>query len=229
MIDLGLCIVNIILTESIFAEEFEGVKVFTLLAGSLLLSANVAGAAITQVGSVAGLTQGPYTLETFDDLALVPGVTASAASGLDSADFGLAPSYPSGSTGLSTNSFPDPITFTFASAVSSVGMYFGNDDTCCASAFDAGLDIFGAGGLLGSIFVTANMNDAVDQFIGFISDELVTSVTIRYGLGSDISLYTVVDDLYFNSAVPPVPLPAGLPLIATGVVALGVLRRRRKG
>jgi hypothetical protein len=195
--------------------------------GALMLAANMASAAITQVASVAGLTQGPYTLETFDDLALVPGVTASASSGIAQATTSFSPSFPSGTSGLTTGTFPDPITFTFASAASSVGMFFGNDDTCCTtSVFDAALDIFGAGGLIDTIFVTANMNDETDQFIGFISDEAVTSVTIRYGSGSDITLYTVVDDLRFNTAAA-IPLPAGLPLAMTGLAALTLLRRRK--
>lgn len=196
-------------------------------AGALALSTVSANAAVTQVASAAGLTQGPYTMEAFDDLALEPGVTASSSSGLQLATASWSPTYNSGGTGLTTGSFPDPITFTFASAVSSVGMYFGNDDTCCSGVFDAALDIFDAGGLISTIYVTANMNDLVDQFIGFVSDELVTSVTIRYGSGTDTGLYTVVDDLYFNTAAE-VPVPAGLPLLLTGIAAVGALRRRRR-
>ncbi|QIE40849.1 VPLPA-CTERM sorting domain-containing protein [Rhodobacteraceae bacterium SC52] len=194
----------------------------------LAFAANAANAAITEVFSVAGLTQGPYSLETFDDLTLVPGVTASASTGLALATTSFAPTFPSGTTGLTADGFPDPITFTFASAASSVGMFFGNDDTCCSSGFSANLDIFGTSGLLGTLSVAANMNDSVDQFIGFISDEAVTSVTIRYGSGTDVSLYTVVDDLRFNSTnPPPVPLPAGLPLAATGLAALALFKRRK--
>lgn len=201
---------------------------FTSALGALLLLANTATAAITQVASVAGLTQGPYALETFDDLTLVPGVTASAASGVQTIGVAAAPSYPSPTTGLMTILPREPITFTFATAASSVGMFFGNDDTCCATTFRAALDVFGAGGLIDTIFVTANMNDAVDQFIGFISDELVTSVTLRYGNGSDVDLFTVVDDLRFNAVgLPQVPLPAGWPLAVTGLAALGLLHRRR--
>lgn len=186
-----------------------------------------AQATIIQVFSPAGLTQGPYTLETFDDLDLVPGVTASAATGLVVANLAFAPSFPSGDTGLSTGSFPDPITFTFDVPASSVGMFFGNDDTCCASGFDAHLDIFNNAVLLGTVSVTANMNDAVDQFIGFISSELVTSVTIRYGSGTDVGLFTVVDDLYFNTA-QSVAEPAMLGLLCLGLAGFGIAARRRK-
>ena len=194
---------------------------------SVGLLAHSADAAIVQVFSDAQLTQGPYVLETFDDLALEPGVTASASSGLLLVGLGLAPSFPSGTTGLSTLDFPDPITFTFATPASSVGMFFGNDDTCCASGFDANLDIFGTGGLIGTISVTANMNDSVDQFIGFISNEMVTAVTLRYGSGSDVGLYTVIDDLRFNNAAAVVPVPASLPLLASALGVVAVWRRRK--
>ena len=192
---------------------------------SVGLLAHSADAAIVQVFSDAQLTQGPYVLETFNDLALEPGVTASASSGLLIAGLGFAPSFPSGTRGLSTLDFPDPITFTFATPASSVGMYFGNDDPCCSSGFDASLDIFGMGGLIGTISVTANMNDSVDQFIGFISSEMVTAVTLRYG--SNVTLYTVIDDLRFNDAVAVVPVPATLPLLASALGMVAVWRRRK--
>ncbi|MEM7044857.1 MAG: hypothetical protein AAF543_18770, partial [Pseudomonadota bacterium] len=134
---------------------------------------------------MAGLTQGPYTVEDFEDDVFVAGATFDSTSGTvrgTSATFsGFVTS--SGTFGLTTEIFPDPISITFASPTSSVGLFFGNDDTCCASVFDANLDIFDAGGLIGTVSVTANMNDFADQFIGFVSDELVTSVVIRYGSG----------------------------------------------
>jgi hypothetical protein len=66
--------------------------------------------------------------------------------------------------------------------------------------FVASLDVFDAGGLIGTISLTANMNDFADQFLGFNSDELVTSVTLRYGSGSDVGLFHYIDDVYFNVA-----------------------------
>jgi hypothetical protein len=163
-----------------------------------------AKATITQVFDPTSLTGGPFTVEDFEDNTFEPSVTYSASTGVrritaSSASGGVTPS---GSWGFSTNSAPDPISLTFdlGTPASSVGMWFGNDDTCCSMGFVASLDVFDAGGLIGTISLTANMNDFADQFLGFNSDELVTSVTLRYGSGSDVGLFHYIDDVYFNVA-----------------------------
>lgn len=81
---------------------------------------------------------------------------------------------------------------------------------------------------IGTIGVTANMNDDVDQFIGFNSDEQVTSVTIRYGSGQDVSLYTYIDDVYFNTATDVIPEPATLTVFGLGGLAALIRRRRQR-
>jgi hypothetical protein len=192
-----------------------------------------AQAAIVQVGSVAGLTQGPYSLEDFEDLTYVPGVTFSAPSGPVSADaFSFANSVtPSGAFGLSTVIASEPITITFAAPASSVGLYFGNDDSCCSGGFSAALDIYGMSGLIGTLFVVANMNDDADQFIGFTSDEQVTSVTLRYGAPPYEDLFVYIDDLRFNVADPgtAVPEPMTMTLFGAGLFGLaGAWRLRRR-
>ena len=42
------------------------------------------------------------------------------------------------------------------------------------------MDIHDTNGYLTSIGIEANMNDLNDQFLGFISDELVTQISIQY-------------------------------------------------
>jgi hypothetical protein len=163
-----------------------------------------ANATITQVFDPGSLTGGPFTIEDFEDDAFEPGITYSASSGVQrasAASFARSVT-PSGFWGLSSNSPPDPISLTFdlETPASSVGMWFGNDDTCCSTGFVASLDIFDAGGFIGTISLAANMNDFADQFLGFNSTELVTSVTLRYGSGSDVDLFHYIDDVYFNVA-----------------------------
>ncbi|MBU2712421.1 PEP-CTERM sorting domain-containing protein [Zooshikella harenae] len=212
--------------NSRWVQSFKYLFLTTILATSFSTHA-----VITQVGSTAGMSQGPYALEDFEDASFVSGFTASASSGVSTVSAGTYASggTPSGTSGLSTGTFPDPIMVAFATPASSVGMYFGNDDTCCSSTFTAFLDIFDVGGLIGTIGVVANMNDFADQFIGFISDEAVTKVTLRYGTGSDVGLYHYIDDLQFNNAgttpePDPIPEPGTLGLFA---LLAGVLLRRK--
>ncbi len=169
-----------------------------------MVVATAANSDIVQVFDPGDLIGGPFTVEDFEDDIFEPGATYSASSGIQRvpADVASDGVTPSGLWGLSTNSFPNPITVTFDEPASSVGMWFGNDDTCCTPGFFANLDIFGPGGFIGTISVEANMNDWADQFIGFNSNEMVTSVTIRYGTGADVGLFHYIDDVYFASAPP---------------------------
>lgn len=204
----------------------------TLLAGTAMfagLLASPAHAAIVQVSDFTGLTQGPYGFETFESSAFViPGVSYSAVGGVQFvSSHGYAKGgNPANHIGLTTNSFPRPISLDFAAPASSVGLYFGNDDACCSQGFTAYMDIFGANGLLGTISVLANMNDASDQFLGFVSDEQVTRTTVRFGNGSDVPLFVYIDDVSFNQAPAVVPEPASALLLALGLGGLAFSRRR---
>lgn len=182
-----------------------------------------ASGAIDQITDPSELLGGPLAVEDFEDDTPEPGVSYSgglSAVGPAHVDDFAAGGTPSGQWGLSTEFFPDTITMTFDSPMRSVGMWFGNDDTCCSGGFTANLDVYTADGLAGTVSVVANMNDFADQFIGFNSDLAVTAVTIRYGDGSDVGLYPYIDDVYFGIPEPA----AGLML---GVLGLGAWRRRR--
>ena len=190
-------------------------------------------AAIIQVFDPANLTGGTFTVEDFEDAALDPGASYSAPTGGVARVGAFVASWgtPSGVSGMGTITAPDSITIDFALPASAVGFWFGNDSTCCSAGFDANLDIYGASGLLGTISVTANMNDFADQFIGFNSDLSVTSVTLRFGTGSDVSLAQYIDDLYFNDAAAAsvgAPEPASLLLLGAGAAVLGFRGRRKK-
>ena len=182
-------------------------------------------AAIVQVADPGDMTQGPYTTEDFEDAAFTPGATYNAASGVRL--LGGSGIEHTGRSGLSTNTFPNPITISFAMPTSSVGLWFGNDDVCCSSGFTAFLDIFGTTGLIGTISEVANMNDINDQFLGFISDESVTSVNLRYGSGSDVGLFHGIDDVMFNAAAA-VPEPGTLALLGLAFAGLAAARRGRQ-
>lgn len=81
---------------------------------------------------------GPLIFEDFEDDTFVPGVTFTSSSGTTRIlGTNIAIAAHSGLYGLSTNTYPDPITISFDPPARSVGLYFGNDDTCCAVSFTA--------------------------------------------------------------------------------------------
>lgn len=66
-----------------------------------------------------------------------------------------------------------------------------------------------------------------EGFFGFTSDVAFSSIQFAgLNLGSSTDDDFSVDDITF-AAPAPVPVPAGLPLLATGLLAFGALRRRR--
>jgi hypothetical protein len=169
--------------------------------------------AVTQVFSPAELLGG-LALEDFEDDVFVTGVTFSAASGVTRYNTEpVSGVTASGEWGLTTQVPVQSIAMSFDSArpARSVGMFFGNDDTCCIIGsfdFTAYLDIYGASGLLDTIGVQANMNDYADQFIGFNSSTPVISVLLHYGFG-EAQLYHYIDDFQFAA----IPEPNGLGLL----------------
>ena len=181
-----------------------------------------ADAEFTQIASPDELRPG-FTVEDFEDDVFEIGASYSAPGGvrrLNSASISSSVT-PSGSAGLTTENFPEPITISFDTPASSVGLWFGNDDPDFSDGFNANLEIFGETGLLETLSVTANLNDFADQFIGFNGDEAVTSVAIRFGDNAE-DLFTYIDDVHFNA----VPEPSSVCFLGIVAVALGFRRSR---
>jgi hypothetical protein len=179
--------------------------------------------AVEQVGSPAGLI-GALVVEDFEDSWLIPGVTYSSNSGvtLETSLNATSGVTTSGFWGLTTFNYPEPITMTFNRPTKAVGMYFGNDDPSISYGFNAYLDVYGSSGLQDTIVVEANMNDYVDQFLGFNSDTPVTSVTLRYSPLRDADLNQFIDDVQFA-----IPEPAGLVLALVAVHTVAFMYRIR--
>ncbi|MEO0632652.1 MAG: VPLPA-CTERM sorting domain-containing protein [Pseudomonadota bacterium] len=118
-----------------------------------------------------------------------------------------------------------PITATLGPSVFSVSGYFGDIN---GTSPNASVSIFGAGGLLDSYTF-----DAMDlgpgrpgTFVGFTSTQEITSL-----LFTGVNAWEGLDNFSFGGSggsVPPVPLPASLPLLAAGLFGFGALARRKK-
>lgn len=183
-----------------------------IVASFALVVSGFANAGLIQVFDPVNMDQGPYIFEDFEDTNFVSGVDLSFLS-IYSGD-GVEHTGNYGA--LNNGSLNANMNFVFSETISSFGLWFGNDDLCCTSAFTSTLDIYDLSGFVGSISVQANMNDVNDQFIGFTSDLSVSSVTLRYAGGGGLAL--AIDDLQFNAQ--EVPEPHTLAIFALGLMGL---------
>jgi hypothetical protein len=123
---------------------------------------------------------------------------------------------------------PSTATFTFHSPIRKFGIYIGGLGTILPGWTD--FSISNSNGFSSVIFPhyasTTETND-FNLFAGLISDSSFTSVSL---MGTEIGDGIFLDDLYYGqSATKSVtPLPAALPLFATGLGLLGLLGWRRK-
>ena len=115
-------------------------------------------------------------------------------------------------------------TFTFTTPISAFGAYFTDTET----GFPGPLSINFNDGVLQSLPVTKTATGGGILFFGFTDiGALITAVTISTGATDGSRDVFGIDDVRFGAS-NAVPLPATLPLFATGLGALGLLGWRRK-
>lgn len=112
-----------------------------------------------------------------------------------------------------------------------VGIIFGNDqnDPMAGSdgIFDVTLTVFDGATNLGSVTVVSNGNDIADQFIGVASMTPFSRIELDYGPDAGfLARFVARVDLGLNA--PPIPLPAALPMLLTGLAGFGALALRRR-
>lgn len=201
-------------------------KVLAALAASALLAGSANAALITSDTDPA---LDGSTVITFDDLPLgnsnvitTMGVTFTAlGSGpLRIAAFNEGGTFGGSGQDLSTRdsqSNPD-FRVDFSSPVSAFGMVWGAaNPNWTATAYDSGGNVIDT-----QIFLGGNGGASFVEFYG------IKAPNISYAIFDSSNDWLKVDNFEFvGGDTPRIPVPATLPLIAGGLAALGLLRRRR--
>jgi hypothetical protein len=176
---------------------------FSTLAAAVLLSSSTYAATITQLFAPGSLTLS----NNFEDSENNADVTFNPEASLFGLAGGSAGIGPSGIRGLVADVNPLPLTGSFVAPQMAMGLWFGNDDY--ALIFDAVLTVYAGVTELGSVAVTSNGNDYIDQFIGLSSDMSFDAFKLSYASPGD-SLAVFVDDLYVDNSAVPAPAAAWL-------------------
>lgn len=194
------------------------------------IGAGTSNAAFVQLTSSAQLTGSITTLNFDTSVVNGPGMSFEPGSSIVGTSFSTMHSGVQGLAEASPFTAGPDNEATFTAAVYQVGMYFGNDDTCCTAGFTATLSAFDAlNNLIGQVGVVANMNDAADQFIGIHTDIQIARTSLSYGVAS-AALWGVVDDFsYGGTQLQAVPEPLSIALVGAGLLGLVSVRRRRCG
>lgn len=125
----------------------------------------------------------------------------------------------SGTRGARDASAVAPMEGTLTVPATAIGLWFGNDDF--GAIFNAVLSVYSGASFLGSVSVSSNGNDYVDQFIGLASDTAFDRFAIVYQRPEAGVLDVFIDDLHLTTV--PEPSACGL----ASVAVLVCLRRRR--
>jgi hypothetical protein len=124
-----------------------------------------------------------------------------------------------------------PLTINFNTPVQSVGTQIQNNTI--GSHFTAEILAFSGSQLLGAFIASGFSGDVADNSNTFLgvqdSTSDITSVTyLTFADGSSSSGPVAINQLTVGPGVAVTPLPAALPLYATGLGALALLRWRKK-
>jgi hypothetical protein len=130
------------------------------------------------------------------------------------------------------NNPPDGVTVTFSAPVNSVGFQIQAD---FFGSFTGQLEVFGSSGLLGTLILDGSSNGNADDsalFMGLLDDSgaNITSIDIQTYNSFDINDFAIDDISITSDASTSVPEPGSIVLLASVVLGVaGLLRRRLSG
>ena len=133
--------------------------------------------------------------------------------------------------GLALTSFAtSAFVLDFSVNVSFLSLDFGNDDSCCMlPGATAVLEVYLNGTLVGTSEVPVNFNDLMDQTIVFSMSNVIFNRAVfsyRQSIGTP-GATEIIDNINFTAASEPVPEPASIFLLATGISTLAIAIRRK--
>ena len=193
---------------------------------AMIGSAFSASAGIIQLGGVSNFTS--TVVETFD--------FDSSMSNLTNSTFAAGGQIPTNSNQLSRSgltfygSTTDPLIVNFNVDAYEVGFYFGNDHFLYFGQVDYYIDAYdSADNYLGTVSMTGNGDDRINQFLGLRSDDVLGYIAIR-NTASSFNPGIVIDDysVGYEPSSDPVPEPASLTLLGLGLLGLAVKSRRKE-
>ncbi|OGU11778.1 MAG: hypothetical protein A2075_09585 [Geobacteraceae bacterium GWC2_58_44] len=116
----------------------------------------------------------------------------------------------------------------FASNANTLSLDFGNDQP--GFNVTAGvLDLYLGTTLVGNSVLEVNGNDFMDQTISYTGASFDNAFFYYIAAnGAPANLIEVVDNINFSNTAAPVPEPSTIILLGTGLLGVGLARRKRK-